>query len=296
MPCYHPLKAYKSPKGVTFKRTPDCHEIPLPCGQCIGCRLERSRQWAVRLVHENRFHSRSSFITLTYAPEHLPKNGSLDISHFQKFMKRLRKTFSGVTIRFFHAGEYGEENFRPHYHAIIFGVDFRDDSYGNLTTDRGDFTWHSKTLDKLWPYGHSLVGDVTFESCAYVARYVTKKITGPNAKDHYTRISATTGEIHSVHPEYCTMSRRPGIGRLHFDRFVSSIYNSDSVVLNGATMKPPKFYDRCLEKTDLSLYENIKDQRECALSLAPKNDKSDDRLAVREIVKQAQIGSLKRKI
>lgn len=296
MPCYHPLKAHKSPKGVTFKRTPDSYEIPLPCGQCIGCRLERSRQWAVRLVHENRLHTQSSFITLTYAPEYLPKNQSLDVTHFQKFMKRLRKKFSKTKIKFFHAGEYGEENLRPHYHAIIFGLDFIEDSYEHKTTDRGDRTWRSKSLDELWSFGHSLIGAVTFESCAYVARYITKKITGPNAKDHYTRICATTGEIIKIKPEYCTMSRNPGIGKKHFERFVSTIYNSDTVIENGKKMLPPKYYDRLLEKTDLSLYQSIKDQRECALSLAPKKDKSDDRLAVREVVKQAQIGSLKRKL
>ena len=159
MPCYHPIDAWHSSRGVTFVDTVDSKKIKLPCGRCIGCRLERSRQWAVRLVHEKRFHSRSSFITLTYAPEHMPRDGSLNLEHFQKFLKRLRKWRGDPkSIRFFHAGEYGEKRGRPHYHAIIFGEDFRDQMRDVERSDRGDVTWRSPQLDRLWPFGLNRVG------------------------------------------------------------------------------------------------------------------------------------------
>lgn len=295
MPCYHPLKAHKSPKGVSFKTTPDSFPIQLPCGRCIGCRLERSRQWAVRLVHENRQHDKSSFITLTYNEKHLPKDLSLNIKHFQDFMKRLRKDYGKQKLRFFHAGEYGEKRHRPHYHAIIFGADFTERLYEKQTNERGDTTWASPQLDRLWPFGMNRVGSVTFESCAYVARYVTKKVSGELADDHYTRICETTGEIYKLKPEYATMSRRPGIGKQHFDLYNKSIYPLDEVIMRGFPSKPPKYYDRLLEKSNLALYEQLKEQRECALELSPnKQERSADRLSVRETVKKAQIGSLKR--
>lgn len=298
MPCYHPIDAWRSAKGVTFVDTIDSTKIKLPCGRCIGCRLERSRQWAMRLVHENRFHDRSSFITLTYAPEHMPPGGSLRLEDFQDFMKRLRK-WKGEpkAIRFFHAGEYGEKLGRPHYHAIIFGEDFRENPVplSFVRSDRGDWTWQSQDLQRLWPFGINQVGDVTFESCAYVARYITKKISGAAAPAHYERVCSKTGEIFSVKPEYATMSRRPGIGALHFDKYVREIYPADEIVVRGARSKPPKFYDRLLEKSDPMAYAVLKDQRECALMLSPIKDRTPTRLAVREAVKLAQIGHLSRR-
>lgn len=298
MPCYHPLRAWRSPKGVAFKPSIDASEIRLPCGSCIGCRLERSRQWALRLVHENRFHSESAFITLTYSDEHIPRDGSLDLKHWQDFMKRLRKHASACgypKLRFFHAGEYGEKFGRPHYHAILFGYSFREDAVDVEVSDRGDRTWSSPLLSDLWKFGLNRVGEVSFESCAYVARYVTKKITGPSARDHYERIDPHSGEIFQLKPEYCTMSRRPGIGAAHFEKFRPEIFPADECVVRGKLCKPPRFYDRLLEKSDPVMYSHIKDQRECALELASKKDRSERRLEERETVKLAQIGTLKRR-
>ena len=101
VPCYHPVSAYRTSEGVFFKEVADSSLIRLPCGRCIGCRLERSRQWALRLTHENRFHDKSAFITLTYDEDHLPKDGSLNLKHFQDFMKRLRKFKKYTKLRFF---------------------------------------------------------------------------------------------------------------------------------------------------------------------------------------------------
>lgn len=280
-----------------FRIVPDSSEIKLPCSRCIGCKLERSRQWAVRLLHENKQHERSSFITLTYSEAHLPKDGSLNLKHFQDFMKRLRKLEGSNKIRFFHAGEYGEKRGRPHYHAIIFGQDFKADAYETKLTDLGDTTWKSKTLDQLWPFGSNYVGDVTFESAAYVARYITKKITGRQAyaTGCYEKVNYFTGEVFELKPEYATMSRRPGIGALHFKKYHADIYPSDQCVVRGHPSKPPKFYDKLLEKSDPESYLLLKEQRECALTSSPGHDRTPERLEVRERVKKAQIKALVRK-
>lgn len=295
MACDSPIDAWRSAAGVFFRDTVDASKIKLPCGRCMGCRLDRSRQWALRLTHELRFHEKSSFITLTYEKEHLPKDGSLNVKHFQDFMKRLRKHEGENKIRFFHAGEYGEKKGRPHYHAIIFGEDFLEDPYDVEKNDRGDCTWRSPVLDRLWTSGLSRVGSVTFESCAYVARYVTKKVTGARARAHYERICEATGEIFDLKPEYATMSRRPGIGALHFEKYRKEIYPNDEVICRGFPSKPPKFYDKLLEKTDPEVYAEVKDQRECALMLTPIENRTPTKLAARAAIRAARMGTLTRR-
>lgn len=246
-------------------------------------------------MHELRFHDESAFITLTYDENHLPEGGSLDLKHFQDFMKRLRRRCGYTKVRFFHAGEYGDRKGRPHYHAILFGLSFFEGRYDVEVSDRGDETWSSPFLDSLWPFGLHRVGRVTFESCAYVARYVCKKVTGARAEAHYERVCERSGEVFRLKPEYATMSRRPGIGSLHFDGFRGDIYPADEVTSRGVPSKPPKFYDRQLEKCDPVMYAFIKEQRECALALSPIEERSPRRLADKESVKLAQIGQLSRR-
>jgi hypothetical protein len=183
MACYKPLTAYQcADRSIIWREIPGAdvvRTLSLPCGQCVGCRLERSRQWAVRCMHEAQMHTSNCFITLTYAPEFIreAKDLSLNYEHFQLFMKRLRKRFTGKTIRFYMAGEYGELRDRPHFHACIFGLDFEDKKFLKRT-ETGSILYTSKILEELWPYGYSSIGDVNFESAAYVARYIMKKVNG----------------------------------------------------------------------------------------------------------------------
>lgn len=149
--------------------------LSLPCGQCIGCRLEYSRQWAIRCMHESTLHDQSCFITLTYSDDNLPEHGTLILRDFQLFMKRLRFEFSNVKIRFYHCGEYGEKFGRPHYHALLFGIDFEADRTLYSQSKQGSKLYVSDTLNKLWNKGFATIGNITFESAAYVARYVVKK-------------------------------------------------------------------------------------------------------------------------
>lgn len=214
--------------------------INVPCGRCHGCRLEKSRQWAMRCLHEASLHSNNCFITLTYDDDHLPTDLSVNVHHFQKFMKRLRKRF-GDGIRFFHCGEYGENLGRPHYHACLFNFDLPDRVL--WSTREGLNLYTSATLQELWPYGFSTVGDVTFESAAYVARYVMKKINGKDADEHYEWYHPITGQVYRRASEYVTMSRRPGLGRGWLSKYLGDVYPHDQVVINGVVCKPPRFYD-----------------------------------------------------
>ena len=238
-------------RKIVFNPRDGFSDLPilLPCGQCIGCRLERSRQWAIRCMHEAQLHDENSYITLTYNDKNLPKDGSLNLRHFQLFMKRLRKK-TGKKIRFYHCGEYGEKFKRPHYHACLFGYQFPDLRY--FKTINGNKLYTSKYLDSVWTnkngetMGFSTIGNVTFESAAYVARYIMKKINGEKAEAHY--VNKETGEI--LKPEYTTMSRRPGgLGAEWLKKYKTDVYPGDFVVVRGKKMKPPKYYDRQYELT-----------------------------------------------
>lgn len=301
MPCYHPLKGFRSrmlnasgKRSIVFNQNQGYKDMPieLSCGQCIGCRLERSKRWAIRCVHEASLYQNNSFITLTYSNENLPPHNSLKLKDFQDFMKRLRFA-NGKNIRFFHCGEYGERFSRPHYHACLFNFDFKDKIH--QTTANGNKLYISKHLQELWPLGHSLIGNVTFESAAYVARYITKKITGDKALTHYNTINQDTGEILAERkPEYTTMSRRPGIGKGWYDKFKTDLYPDDFVILREKKLKVPKYYDTQFELDNLSAFERIKAQRIFqAKNRAPDN--TPERLAVKEQIQEQQLKQLIRK-
>lgn len=307
MPCFDPRKGWRSKdrnpsgkRGIVFNRAYALVDQPvtIPCGQCIGCRLERSRIWAIRCVHEASLHESNCFITLTYSPENLPADGSLKVKHFQDFMKRLRKRYSDRKIRFFHCGEYGERGGRPHYHALLFNFDFPDKVY-DRKTPQGHPVFVSKALEELWPLGISEIGSVTFESAAYVARYITKKVTGPRAEEHYTTIDRVTGEILAERsPEYVTMSRRPGIGRDWYEKFKSDVYPSDSLVVDRGDkmvqVNPPKFYNSLFEKEQPEEYAKIKARRQVDAKDHVENQ-TWDRLKVREEIQLAKMDQLERK-
>lgn len=301
MPCYHPLTAWLSkdvnPSGkrsLVFKEEngKPFSKLEVPCGQCIGCRLEKSRQWAVRCVHEASLYDSNCFITLTYNDESLPLDGGLRKEDFQKFMKRFRKAIAPRQIRFFHCGEYGELTRRPHYHACIFNFDFPDKV--EWSTRDGVVLYRSPFLEKLWPFGNSSIGEVTFESAAYVARYVTKKVTGDAAENHYSRVDSDTGEVFQVSPEYCTMSRRPhGIGYGWYEKYASDAFPKDFITIRGARHKPPRYYGHLYEISNSEDYEAIK-RRRMLYAIEQKEENTQQRLQVRETVKYAQFKQLKR--
>lgn len=305
MGCYHPLtaaktidqingkhKIYIAKKGADFHPPGDTVPIQLPCGQCIGCRLERSRQWAIRCCHEASLYPDNCFITLTYNDKNLPPDESLNVRHFQLFMKKLRFHFKDTKIRFFHCGEYGENFGRPHYHACLFNLDFPDKQLWKI--QNGVPLYTSETLSKLWGKGFVSIGAVTFESAAYVARYIMKKVTGEKATDHYMNFDKYTGElINRKEPEYTTMSRRPGLASDWFKKYSSDVYPHDTVVINNKKMRPPKFYDGLYEIQNPDEHQLIKNKRTME-ALKNQKDNTKERLQVKEACKKSQIKSLVR--
>ena len=270
------------------------HDLPVtvPCGQCVGCRLEYSRQWAVRCHHEASLHANNTFTTLTYNKESLPDDGSLSLRHLQLFMKRLRKKF-GPGIRFYACGEYGEKKRRPHYHICLFNFEPPDLRY--FSTSNGNRLYSSECLDKVWGLGYTLSGAVTFQSAAYVARYILKKITGPMSDLYYETYDPETGEFHTLKKEFTTQSRNPGIAKHWLDTYHADVFNHDYVIMNGKKVRPPKYYDRQYEILDPEGFEKIRLARVRSAKKHSDNN-TPARLRVRETVQNAKLKRLPRKI
>ena len=263
--------------------------MQVPCNGCIGCRLMRSRNWAIRCMHEASLHTHNSFITLTYDPEHIPEDHGLCHQDFQKFMKRLR-FHSQQKIRYYMAGEYGEGKDgslgRPHYHAILFGLTFPD----RYIWDKKRNHYRSEQLEKLWPYGFATIGDVTYNSARYVAQYCMKKITGDQAELHYRKVDPETGEIYQIRPEYNAMSRRPGIAYDWFHKYNTDVFPSDFIIQDGKKIRSPAYYTKLLEKNDPELHEMVKKHRkEKAVNNLSNN--TPERLRVREQLQTASHSS-----
>lgn len=243
------------------------------------------------MTHEASLHEKNCFLTLTYADEHLPENNSLDVTHMQNFFKRFRKKISPVKIRHYYCGEYGEKEGRAHYHAIIFGYDFPDKIHTE-TGKKGDKIYMSEELADLWPLGRHGIGEVTYESAGYVARYCTKKITGPKADAHYN----------GRKPEFAHMSKQPrypgeaaGLGGGWITKYYREIYPDDFVVLNGKKIQPPAYYDKVLETVDPELYRKVKAARVQHQYKTMKEDRPQPRTLDQLTVKEAQASQLTRK-
>lgn len=299
MVCYHPLAAIKLAQtngkvnidiigSVESQKISDLTKwrfsenyIELPCGQCIGCRLERSRNWAVRCVHEASLYKDNCFLTLTYDNAHLPKDNSLVKKHLQDFWKRLRFSISPAKLRYFACGEYGSQFERPHYHACVFGYSPEDKKL--YTVRCGSRLYVSPLIGRLWPYGFHTIGDVTFDSAAYVARYVLKKVNGDKADEYY----------HGREPEYVVMSRKPGIAKDWILKYYDDVYPHDFVVIrDNIKCKPPKYYDDIYDRECNGDLEYIKNKR--SDSKYHKNYTSDELLR-KEKAKKILIKSRKKR-
>lgn len=200
-------------------------------------------------------------------------------------MRRLRREFKKTRIRFFACGEYGELRSRPHFHACLFNFRPQD---GEQIKDN---LYRSPTLERLWPHGFSSFGELSFESAAYVARYVCKKVTGDLAPSHYETVCLDTGEIIQRVPEFAHMSRRPGIGFDWLQRFHSDCYSTlapGKVVTRGVECNTPRYYNKVMSKQlimdDVELARHVDASKRAG-------DNTPERLAVREkvaIAKQSQ--------
>ncbi len=350
MACYHPLKGF--PIGITAAGKTDykitgygadhvelqngswvpvhtplrsgCAEavvrsfIEVPCGQCIGCRLEYSRQWANRCMLELQYHDSAYFVTLTYDDAHVPKSyyGDPDTGEvltsltlfkkdFQDFMKRLRKAHPDDKIRYFMAGEYGSRTFRPHYHAILFGLHL-DDLKPWSRSEQGFTYYNSEALQRAWsvkgddgvyrPLGYAVAAQVTWETCAYTARYVMKKLNGAEAQFYID---------HNIQREFTLMSRKPGIAAQYFHDH-PDIYECEYINIStdkgGRKFRPPRYYDRLFDIENPDEMAEIKAVRKRLaedakkIKLSKTNLSYIDMLAVEERNLKHKIKSLERSL
>lgn len=227
----------------------------VPCNRCIGCRLDYARQWANRMVLELMDCPEAIFVTLTYNDEHLPYSlcgfPTVSVRDCQLFMKRLRRHFPDKKLRYFLASEYGPMHGRPHYHAIIFGLQFSDFSdlrlykYNNLNQP----LFISTVFEEIWGNGFCTIGGVTRDTCNYTARYMLKKLKGKD-KSFY--------EERDLTPEFTLSSRRPGIGLGYFDNheFTDKVTYFDGNKVVSFPL-PKKVFDKLVEY-DPDLYESLK--------------------------------------
>lgn len=306
MSCFHPLHALPIPGMKTVKNGKPVFRflkpldplynredvILIPCGQCVGCRISRAREWADRLMLEKEYHDSSYFVTLTYNDEHVPKSYYADpdtgLAHpsltlskrdLQLFMKRLRAAFPNDKIRFYACGEYGPQTWRPHYHMILFGIHLNDLQLKRQDVNGHVNAWFSPSLQAAWslrPFGnHSPIldslgdvecSDVTWSACNYVARYILKKQLGPSGREFY--------DTYNILPPFTVMSRKPGIGRQYYDDHVGSIYEYDSIALStptgGRQLRPSHYYDSLYDLEDSDKLEEIKQIRKTMAENARK--------------------------
>jgi len=306
MQCKSPLKIYISNEiSLSGKREVYTNKAKLygkiyegglaPCGQCRACRRALKLSWAVRIMHEEAQWENSCFITLTFNNDNLQEYGSLVKADFQKFMKKLRKSNTGVQpytdkngreskpIRYYHCGEYGQNPGdkteqcklgRPHHHAILFNFKFKDMRFFKKDKKTGIVYYRSQELERLWPHGYSIISVVTKATALYVAGYVQKKITGNLAKGWYRHTNTETGEINQMVPEYSTMSLKPGIGHEWYQDHKHEPFQEGFIPFKGYKIKPPKYYAKLYETEFPDLMREFQTQQRIKAKALSRKDHS----------------------
>lgn len=256
--------------------------LEVPCGKCIGCRLDRARGWSIRIMHEASLYDSNWFCTFTYDDAHLPEDFSLRYPDFQAMMKRLRRRMRGdrpgpggnFPLRFFCSGEYGTVRKRPHFHAVLFNARFAD------VQSLANGSFRSTFAEDVWRNGGVQLDTVTVASAAYVAGYVVGKAKDA-ARDDV--VSLRTGEISERRKEFARMSLRPGIGAAWYEHFGSDLFPADHAVMNdGKRHKVPRYYwERFREEADPGVVELLEERR-FARAMECREESTPERRAVRE--------------
>ncbi len=240
-------------------------------------------------MHEAQQNEHNQFVTLTYGNDNLPNYNSLHKPHLQKFWKRLRKRTS---FRYYACGEYGDETYRPHYHALVFGLNLSDKIPHRV--DNGNQLYTSKSLERMWGHGHVIIGNVTFESCAYVARYIMKKTLGTFAHTDYEVINTDTGQvIDTIEPEYSTMSQ--GIGKSFYEQYKSDMYQNGTdgncIIRNGIRVKTPKYYDNRFKLESENNTQRLEEIQKLRATHVDKENNTRERLITREKIALSTINN-----
>lgn len=290
MSCYHPIPVwYREGHKVLFRK-PEASlfslykPITIPCGVCIGCKLDRSKDWTGRLLMEYELNKDAFFITLTYDDVHLPKNGSLCKRDVQLFLKRLRKMFPFLTIKYFCAGEYGSTTFRPHYHLVVFGVNLFNEVFKSKKYDNSGH-FKSEVLDKLWSNGFSLFSAVTPENIGYTTRYTLKKVN--------YKVKDRSLKKFGLIDEFLLCSKGLGFNYflLNYDRLVSNgVY-----YYSGNAYPLPRYFLEKLKSISDSDFQALKSMNE-KLAINYSAAYSNISLCDLESIKIQQVRDLKHKL
>lgn len=300
MACYHPSKVGVLRRSLSeASRRSDT--VTVPCGSCLGCRMDQARGWSVRIMHESEYPRMqpvgdllraSWFATLTYSDENLPgyrpysevPPGSLDPKDPRLFLARLRKSFPPRSLSYYLCGEYGEDSDRPHYHAVLFGPEFLD---RELHTRRhGAPVWIAQAVQDAWGMGITEVTPLTIEGARYTAGYVRKKVRRKDARARlaYERVVPETGEVVNLVPEFSRMSRNPAIGKRWIERYWRDVYPRDVVVVDGQEVRPPRYYDKWMDQHYPAIMDEVRAKRaEEVVQI------DDEQLLVSEKVHQARM-------
>lgn len=282
---YHPAKIISSDRLEEFDHKFSMGHYKytqINCGECIGCRLDYSREWANRGYLESLQYKHNYFITLTYDEDHLPEaeevttssgltfteleeyewKGILVPKEFTQFMKNLRqimkRDYNVDGVRFMGCGEYGGEGARPHYHIILFNCPLPEETFYNPRISWGKDVYYQNTIiERAWTKGISNICEANWNNIAYTARYITKKINGTGSEEEY----AARGQI----KEFFRTSRNPGIAREYYEKNKDEIYKTDQIMIKNKKgvhyVKPPKYFDQLYEKENPKEFEKIRKQR-----------------------------------
>lgn len=243
MQCLKPI--YLKPKHQILPQTKD---KMFPCGKCIACRMAKTREWSLRMMHELQYHEDNVFITLTYDEDHVPENMSLKKEHFVNFMKRLRRK-TPKKIKYFACGEYGDETFRPHYHAIIFGLGLNKPDKNLIMKNWPFCDWNQYSIRR------NSFGLAEYKSIKYVAGYINKKLSGPLAEEEYTK--------YGVEPVFRLLSQ--GIGQKYCDEHSEILTEKQSIRHRGLDLSLPRYYVKRLGLTN-DLSKEKSEQKDCELT------------------------------
>lgn len=283
MPCYRPVTVFKDPDGgpISFHEKKNHREIQIPCGKCVGCRFEIVDAWAFRCMAEAQLHRNNHFITLTYDDDHLPVDEQLDHREWQLFAKKLRAKHG--PFRFFMCGEYGEQTQRPHYHALLFGLDIPDLVKCNSVYAQHD-VFESESVGKVWGKGRAVIGSVTHESARYCAGYAQKRVSEELAQERFAWVTRY-GEFLVRRQPYGKMSLKPGIGAQWFDKYWMDCANHGAVFQNQYKKKIPRYFCDLMEDLYPDDFERMQFTRtQNALRVFQEGEKHPDRLAAKEQV------------
>lgn len=244
--CLMPLGGWRSRNPndsgkypVTFRMRDGWIDQPIeiPCGKCIGCKSDKATAWGIRAYHESTRHKQCAFVTFTYDDQHMPVDGKVSKYEAQCILKRMRN--HGLKFRYMLCGEYGGVTKRPHYHALIFGQDFRDDAVPLGVSARQVDQYSSRVIDKVWDKGFHVIEDVNAAACFYVAGYLLKN----NDEDD----------------SFLLASRKPYIGHGWLSRFADHISQQGFVTIDGKKRPIPPSY---LQRPEFALeFDALKDER-----------------------------------